>query len=477
MRPGFEVTLTATGEAKFQLYFPENTESSSKYLVSFAQNFITKMAAVVMGKIYYQDKLKSNFLQKSKREINSDADLVLVVFRDYGLAALEKLEGEFALVIFDPENSCLVALRDHLGSWPIYWTYHNQEVYISNNLQLLARRKKAAINRDFLASFLMFSYAFVELATETTAFTDIRRILPGKLLSLHPQGRVTQHWHWNWLNQIQPRQNINIEEAASQFIHIFRQAIAERIREGNIASHLSGGMDSSAVVCIGRDLVKNKRLITLSLVYKMRSLVGETDYIQMVIDQRGGIEPHFVDGDKALDFQWFKETIPEHDEPYPGLFHLAMEKVLVDLASQLDVTTILTGGGAELIVEGNRYHLADLLRRGRWQKALQIARQWAQAKNVSTWSILSQLAVEPLIPPHLREGFGTLLRRGYGSWPKLGSFAIPPWILPQFAQDYQLWAKAIATMDQISQYPVEQSFNLLGLRTAAGNCPGTGQGA
>ena len=189
----------------------------------------------------------------------------------------------------------------------------------------------------------------------------------------------------------------------------------------------------------------------------------------MVVAQGGAIEPHYLDGDAAFGFQWFKDQIPEHDEPYPGLFDLAMEKRLVNLASQLGVTTIFTGGGSELITEGNRYHLADLIHQGHWNTALQTARQWSQAKNQSLWSILHQFGIEPLLPLSLREGIPTALRRGYGSWPKLGSFAIPPWVLPDFASKYKMRHKAAATIRQLGQYPVEQSFNLLGLQATAGN--------
>jgi asparagine synthase (glutamine-hydrolysing) len=228
-------------------------------------------------------------------------------------------------------------------------------------------------------------------------------------------------------------------------------------------------MDSSSIVCIARDLLKEGKLITLSLVYRLPSLAGETDYIEMVVKQGGAIKPYYLDGDAALDFQWFADKIPEHDEPYPGLFHLAMEKVLVDVASQLGVTTIFSGGGAELTMEGNRYHLADLVRQGDWNEAIREARQWANVKNQSLWSVLYPFAIEPLIPPLLREGFPTLMRRGYGRWSKLGLFAIPPWVLPDFARKYEMWGKALATLRQLHRYPIEQSFNLLGLRTAIGN--------
>ncbi|MBH8566117.1 hypothetical protein I8748_28835 [Nostoc sp. CENA67] len=468
MRTGFEVILEATKKAEFHIF------SSATSLVTFAQDSATEMAVVLMGRIYYQDDWETLFPQAFQHNFASDAALVLAIFQNYGAQGLEKLEGEFALVVFDRKESCLFALRDPLGSFPLYWMHHNQTTWVSTNLQLLAQQlPQAAINRDFLGSFLMFPYAFVELATEKTAFEEIHRILPSNLLVFTPDRRTTKIWSWDWMNQIQPIENIAPQEANLQFIDIFRQAVKQRIQDEKTASHLSGGMDSSSIVCIARDLLAAetfpRKLTTLSLVYQMRSLAGETDYIQMVVNQGGTIEPHYMDGDAALDFEWFTKEIPAHDEPYPGLFHLAMEKVLVDVAAQLGVTAIMSGGGAELIVEGNRLRLADLMRQGHWHKALLEARQWANAKNQSLWSILYPFGIEPLILPLLREGLPTFIRRGYGRWPKLGSFTVPPWVLPDFAKQHDMWGKALKTIREINRYSVEQSLNLLGLRASAGN--------
>ncbi len=332
MRAGFEVILKTDRKANFNVFTSQKLPKES--LITFAQDSTTSMATVLMGRIYYQDDLKNHFPEAFQQDLTSDADLVLAIFRHYGLPGLEKLEGEFALVVFDPKKQCLLALRDPLGNYPLYWISDGKTLRVSTNLKLLSQRSsQASINQDFLASFLMFPYAFVELNSEQTALEGIQRILPGTLLALHPNGNVNKIWSWDWLQHIQPIENITLPEAGSQFTDIFRQGIAERIKNGKIASHLSGGMDSSSVVCIARDLLSPEKLITLSLVYQIRSLVGETDYIQMVVDRGGAIEPHYLDGDAASDFQWFPDQIPEHDEPYPGLFHLAMEKVLVDLAA------------------------------------------------------------------------------------------------------------------------------------------------
>jgi asparagine synthase (glutamine-hydrolysing) len=58
---------------------------------------------------------------------------------------------------------------------------------------------------------------------------------------------------------------------------------------------------------------------------------------------------------------------------------------------------------------------------------------------------------------------------GYGSWPKLGLFAIPPWIRSTFARSYHMWRKGLATMQRTNRYPMEHSMNLFGIQTCAGS--------
>ena len=168
-------------------------QSNETSLVTFAQDPSTRTAAVLMGRIYYQDELKARL--SLNQDFPSDAALVLAIFQQCGAKVLEWLEGEFALVVYDSEKRCLFAMRDPLGNWPLYWVYNSHTVQIGTNLRSLAQQlPQAAINRDFLAAFLIFPYAGVEMATEQTAFEQIQRILPGTIVSLYPDGRARQIW-------------------------------------------------------------------------------------------------------------------------------------------------------------------------------------------------------------------------------------------------------------------------------------------
>lgn len=452
MRPGFLVTLNPDKKIEFQLFFPVHNLIKVVYIPE-------QYTVILMGKIHYQD----------KQENTSDADIILKLFKIKGIEALKTLEGEFIYIIIDHGNSKILAYRDPLGTYPIYWNYDEQKIRLTTHLKKLVTVKNTVINKDFLASFLTFPFACVELPTEATAFDNIYRILPGNLLEFSLEKSVKKLCSWDWNKTINPINQISPQEAGLQFKDILKKAIDERIKNCSFVAHLSGGMDSSSIVCLAKKLIKNQPLITLSLVYKLPSLVKETDYINLVLEQDNNIIPYYVNGDQALDFSWFQDTIPDHDEPYSGLFHFALEKGMIDVISNLSIETILTGNGAEMLVEGNHYYLADLMSQGNWVKVWENSRQWAMANRQSLRSLLWEYAIAPLTPPGLRQGIPLLLRQGYSVWPNVQEYAIAPWIKREFAQQYQLWPKLLEYMGQLSQYPVEAAYNRLGRQAAVGN--------
>ncbi len=213
-------------------------------------------------------------------------------------------------------------------------------------------------------------------------------------------------------------------------------------------------------------------LHTMTAVYKRPSLIGERTYAQIVIEQGGPIEAHFIDADDALDFLWFNEDIPYHDEPYAGLVRLGMEKLLIDTAHRLGADTILSGLGSDELLAGKGLRLAKLLRQGRCLAALSEASRLAQANNKGVWSMLYRCGIQPAWPILMREGIGTFLRRGFGRWPTLGTFSIPPWVLPKFAHSYKMQSIGIENAQKLYGSPVELSADLWALQASVGDWSG-----
>ena len=106
---------------------------------------------------------------------------------------------------------------------------------------------------------------------------------------------------------------------------------------------------------------------------------------------------------------------------------------LVDAADAAGCQTILTGFGAEAVLDSAPFYLADLLRRGRLGQTWLEAARWAHAQHSNPWRYIRPFAITPLKPARLAAGVKPLLRRGYAPWHEQNPLAIPPWVLPEFA--------------------------------------------
>jgi asparagine synthase (glutamine-hydrolysing) len=437
-RQGFKINLEVTGQIQWQI-FP-----SVHPLVSYYPDTVA-----VLGRVYYQAALKTRFPDAFLDQELSPATLVFHLYQAYGWEALTYLEGEFALAIYDRQKCGLILARDPLGSYPLYWQQLGETLEISTNLSQLA---SPSLNLDFLGSFLMTPFAFVELDTQATVYQESQRVLAGHLLYLQPNSVVKKLWAWNWQTKIIPTESITLAEASGNFLELLRQAIAERQNFGKTASHLSGGMDSSTITCLGIDL------LPLSLVYKLESLAQETAYIEMICQAYPHLQAHYIDADRCLDFQWFLDKIPEHDEPYQGLGSFPMDRALLQLAAQLEINTVLTGMGAEIISQGNYYYLADLLHQGKLRQLLQQTKAWARAKNLNPWALLYPFALAPLLPK---------------AWIQVRNpetYRVPPWISNDFAQAYQLEEKGLENRPHLQQgETLERSQNLRGIQSSVGS--------
>jgi asparagine synthase (glutamine-hydrolysing) len=457
MRTGFDIEL-GVGEAAGRLFRAAPPGSPRARLVSRASD--GGRVCLLVGRLHYKDDLVRRHPALACRTFAGDAELALAVFAAAGPRGLAGLEGEFSLVVGDPAQGHLYALRDPLGSWPLYWASRAGRLLAGTSLLDLARRLGGApVNLDHLGAFLMWPFPGCELPREDTALEGIRRVPPGQLLRLDAAGRrLALHEHaWPAAGA---ESSLDGEAAASRFLELFRAAVRERLEPGTTAAHLSGGMDSSSVVCLARDLLRERAvrpLDTVSLVYRLPSLAGETDYIEVMLDQAGPLSPRFLDGDALYAFDWFSSGVPEHDEPYGGLHGLATETALARAADEAGAAAVLTGGGAEVVAEGMCDHVADLLRRGRCAAAVGEARAWARADSMSLWAVLGRHGLKPLLPGLFRDGVGTFLRRGQARWPAVGDSAVPPWVRPAFARERRLWRKGREAVGLLRRPPYEDS--------------------
>ncbi|MEB3228427.1 MAG: asparagine synthase-related protein, partial [Synechocystis sp.] len=314
MNPLFRLNLTPEGVFHYQ----GDKSQEKTAIVRYKDG--DRLMVVLQGRLYYLSDLKHQF------RLRGDNPLALVaeLYQTQGEQGLSQLEGEFALVIGDRQEKRLILCRDPLGNYPLYWRENAQGITVSSRLNALGDSPTSQINERYLAHYLSYSFAFTELPQTDTIYAHCYRLLPGQVLTLALGKKPQTICHNSPLANLTSITDITPPEAGQQFRTLLNQSIQERCQFGNIGAHLSGGMDSSAVVCLA---AKKRPLTTFSLVYQLKTLVKETEYIQLICDQYPHLNTLLINGDRLLDFRWFDQPLPEHDEPYVGLFHLALETV------------------------------------------------------------------------------------------------------------------------------------------------------
>lgn len=404
--------------------------------------------AVLMGHLYYQQDLLSRIATVDQADVErNEAALALAAYRSLGVKGFEHLEGDFALVIWDSVRARLLGVRDPLGGYPLFWLEKPSLQAFSTSLQpLLSRQGKRVLNREYCAEFLMMPAQWNEVASESCAYEGISRVLPGTLVALSLSAETERRPYWNW--QIRAPETNDLSELGRQFEPLLRNAVRERVR-GTALAHLSGGMDSTSIALLAGELAHSGQVEhpvhTMSLVYeRFPDLKRESPYIEEALQHARGILPHRVAADELLDYDSFGSP-PYLEEPFAGLWRLAMDRASLDLAAEVGANSVLTGIGADELHHFLPFHLADTLRQGRLLQTWSEASRWARNYNCSPWVLLREYAIRPdnalwLTYRRLTNQWS----RGLASLASQDDWTTPPWIVPAFAHRYELRDRAFA---------------------------------
>ena len=174
---------------------------------------------------------------------HSDTEVLLRLYEKHGIDFVSKLNGMFAIAIYDRRERALYLIRDRIGVKPLFVHYDgNQVVFGSEIKAVLPAIRSPATDLEGLHHFLTLNY----VPKPHTMFAGVRHVEPAHWLRIDPSGVVTRRW-WN-LADVQPHEQ---EEAAwmEEFNAILDDAVRIRLRaDVPFGAFLSGGVDSSTVV-------------------------------------------------------------------------------------------------------------------------------------------------------------------------------------------------------------------------------------
>jgi asparagine synthase (glutamine-hydrolysing) len=186
-------------------------------------------------------------------ENTPDVELVLHAYYVWDVACVEHLQGDFGFIIWDERQQRLFCGRDQYGVVPFYHAQVGNTLICSNTLNCLRLHPQISdtLNGQVVGDFLLWG---MNMEWSTTIFQDIHR-LPAAHTLIWQAGHVQIQQYWQL-----PRTRPLIfykrpEEYVEHFSELFEQAVSDRLRTNQIATHISGGMDSTSIAAMAQKVL------------------------------------------------------------------------------------------------------------------------------------------------------------------------------------------------------------------------------
>jgi len=315
----------------------------------------------------------------------------------WGSDAPDQLLGDFALAHWDPTASRLLCARDIFGVRPFYYVWRPAEVFAFASFPAglhAAGVVPRTFDRQALARHLL-----QQQRPDEALFSGISRLPPAHVLEVSPAGLSVRRY-WSPGPGPSPRERPTPEAAPARMHALLEQAISSRLPpSGEVATHLSGGLDSSAITTLAARQVREKggRVHAWSFLDVQRNditLEDETEAVQAVLAQEPGIS--------------WSAVRPPRDDIDPGRFHpdlpLPIDVDSSDCAvcagaAAAGIGTILSGwGGDEAVTFNGRGALAEHLLKGRWRTLMQECRAIARDRGTGLAAVLRSEVFSYLMP-------------------------------------------------------------------------------
>lgn len=328
----------------------------------------------------------------------SDSELILYAYRRWGEECANRIIGDYAFAIWDKKRQQLFCSRDHIGVKPFY--YH-----LSESSFAFASEPKAIlslpwvpqeINEVAVANYLLQIVADRKI----TFFKDILRLPAAHVMKIcNGSAKISRYWSLDSDKELKLSSD---KEYADAFRRVFFEAVRCRLRSAfPLGAQLSGGLDSSSVVCsAGKILEKegSRRLFTFSAIFPDTPECDERQYIGEVTSHINvNVDPIYVRVDLLSPFAGFEEMLRVQGEPF-HVRNMYMFYGLCSAARQKKVRILLDGYEGDTVVSHGHFLLIELTHSMRLVDLYREIEGAHKIRNVPYSNILWTYCLRPLLP-------------------------------------------------------------------------------
>ncbi len=309
------------------------------------------LGIVFNGEIYNHAELRAELLALGAVFVtgHSDTEVLLVAYRHWGDAFVERLNGMWAFVIYDRTRRRMFASRDRFGKKPFYYTNRPGLFAFASELTALAAHPEVPTVPSRTALKKYFAYGYIP--APHSYLEGVSKLPGGFNLEFNLESRQIRVWRY-WAFRLEPSASLPADpeaEFGEQLRELLGAAVRRRlVADVPIGAFLSGGIDSSAISVLAAQALGTERLQTFSIGFEEASF-DESGYAQRVAGLIGSTHHHRMFSEAAA-----REALPavvaRLDEPM-GDSSLLPTWFLCRHARQ-HVTVALGGDGADELFAG-----------------------------------------------------------------------------------------------------------------------------
>ena len=365
----------------------------------------------------------------------SDAELILRAYEAWGLEALPRLIGDFAFLIWNPQCQNMIAARDTSGQRSLYYRLTSDRFEAASEIQQLLQDPSVAMepNEDRIRNFLTPSSVFgAEKDGPATFYSGICTVPAGKVLVVdYLHSHLRTYWQFPVGAEIRYH---SADEYADHFRELLYQAVLSRIRSVHpVACLLSGGLDSSSVVCSAHELYRagraeNHGFVAISSVFEGQSFDERLQIQEM--QRKYGFYAEFVPssaewGRRELALRGFQER--------PYLASLALLDKLMAKVAANGARVLLSGDVADSCVGGSWLVFDTLIREGRIRSALHLLDEFRRGADERLRTVVSLYCLTPFLPISMQRAIHVAYARR--AIRRVWNELVPSWLASNLAED------------------------------------------
>ncbi len=304
---------------------------------------------VYNGEVYNYLEIKEELKQKGYQfKTQSDTEVILISYKEWGAACLQKFVGMWAFVIWDNQKKELFASRDRFGIKPFYYITNSGSFYFSSEYKGLKSTPYFTnqINVHQTARGLQLGW----MCFNDESYFDCIKILPAAHNLIFKEGKISLVKYWDITNF--NNSNLTYSEKVESFKTLFSNAVNLHMRSDvEVGACLSGGIDSSSIVSYLGAKYPDSKIKTFTIYYDGKNEVDERPWVNEVIRKYPHIQNYTYSPKEDELKEYFEKTLYYADVPIASSSPVSQYAVM-KLVSEHQIKVVLDGQGSDEYLAG-----------------------------------------------------------------------------------------------------------------------------